>query len=483
MWGAMFASEYAPAQTAANSSPWHYAFLPGSTLTDDCYCGRLAVLAPLQGGFDLRWLETTPLNTRYVVTNLAGVAAVGGRSYRLAGHGVYEIGGEVSVRQSLSLELRIDDGVTNQLCFFTNDTATVERPWPMLKAHLDQTNGTIGQFYRLDWAAAPFRELWFSTAHSLTASLWSSPTNLVSAGDLLAATGRVVRRNQALTALLGIMPPVPDLGLDALEVLPGGEIAFSVAQAQRSERSGIGWFYDGDVLSERGRVVLRYQDLLAAFSPMPPVADPGLDAFQRVSSNEFYFSIKTNFYSQRLGKIVRRGDLLSSTGRIVQSNEGLVAGLRPADSKQDYGLDAFYVWPGGEVWFSTETGFAGSHFETYQPGDLLSSLGYVVFRNRDLVAPFSPLEDLTDFGLDALFVLTDLTPVPPPPRLSAPRVNSQTGDLSLQWTGSGQVFQLEKATEVTGPWLPLQPADPATNLTVIGLGTNTPRAFYRLRQW
>src|SRR4030095_14406029 len=102
---------------------------------------------------------------------------------------------------------------------------------------------------------------------------------------------------------------------------------------------------------------------------------------------------------------------------IVKSNYELLAKFHPANTNIDYGLDAVYVWPSGEIWFSTEDGFSGADLELYRPCDLLSDHGYVVFRNLELVGAFAPMEDLADFGLDGLFIVTDVTPSASPPTI------------------------------------------------------------------
>ena len=275
------------------------------------------------------------------------------------------------------------------------------------------------------------------------------------------------------------MPVVPDLGLDAVDILPSGEIAFSMEQDEFSET--LGPLHEGDMLSNRGRVLRSYTDLVGAFGPEPPPADQGLDALHTVSSNEVYFSIEQDFFSEILGRTIRRGDLLSSRGMILKTNEQLVARFNPAGPKKDYGLDALYVWPSGEIWFSTEDGFNGQHFEVYGPGDLLSDQGYVVFRNLELLNGFAPIEDLADFGLDALFIVTDATPLGPSPQFTSVSRIAATGTVGLQWKGDGRVFQVERAGNAAGPFSPFSEIVP--DLFYDDKSPAEPQSFYRLRQW
>ena len=86
------------------------------------------------------------------------------------------------------------------------------------------------------------------------------------------------------------------------------------------------------------------------------------------------------------------------------------ARFRPPLVVPDYGLDAVHVWPSGEIWFSTEEGFQDGALGPIAAGDLLSDQGYVVYRNLELLGPFAPIEDLADFGLDALFLVSDAVP-------------------------------------------------------------------------
>ena len=341
-----------------------YTLLPDSQLTDDCpICDRRPIVRPLRGSFQLRLIEENPLYSTFAVENISlATDAASVLTYQVTGQGLYQVEGEIGRWQDLFLEVFIDDGQINQRCYLTNPASSGPGLWPMLNIHVDQTNGTDLRTYRLDLAAAPFREIWFSVTHDFHAGIWQAPTNYVSAGDLISSAGRVVKSNGDLTPHLGIMPSVPDVGLDAVDVLPGGEIAFSIEQDIFSET--LGPLHQGDLLSDRGRIVHGYAELIGVFGPEPPPADQGLDAVQLMESGEVYFSVEKDFFSERLGRLIRHGDLLSSLGQVVKTNRELLARFNPAEPKQDCGLDAIYVWPSGEVWFSTEIGFVGGHFES-----------------------------------------------------------------------------------------------------------------------
>jgi hypothetical protein len=471
------------AQVGSAGRVCSYSLLPGSYLIDDCPpCARPTILEPMRGTFDLRLIEENPLFSRYALDHVSFTAGfIAGRTYRVVGKGTYRAGSEVGFLQDLFLEVRIDDGFTNRLCYLTNATPAVERLWPMIETTVMQTNGTFTQVYHLHLFAAPLREIWFSTTHGFHPGVQPLYTNYVSPGNLISSAGRVVKRNSELTASLGIMPSVPDVGLDAVDVLPGGETAFSMEQDIFSET--LGPLHQGDVLSDRGRVVRSYVELIGAFGPEPPPADEGVDAVQVMSTDELYFSVENDFFSETLGRAIRKGDLLSSRGVVIKTNEQLIARFNPVFPKEDCGLDGIYVWPNGEVWFSVETGFYGQHFEFYAPGDLLSDQGYVVYRNLDLLAAFQPLEELADFGLDALFIVTDTLPPTPAPRFLEIKAHRPSGEVTLRWEGSGRLFQLEGAAKVTGPYLPLTPITTETSFEDAGALAHHLQYFYRLRQW
>jgi hypothetical protein len=277
-------------------------------------------------------------------------------------------------------------------------------------------------------------------------------------------------------------PKPSDLGLDALDILPGGEIAFSTEVDLFSET--LGPLQHGDLLSDQDRVVRSLTDLIAPFDPMPPIADPGLDAVQVLDSGEVWFSVETEFFSQQLGVTIQRGDLLSSAGRIVKTGQELLARFHPPPIPTDFGLDAFHLWPGGEVWFSLEEGFDDSVLGHIGSGDLLSDSGEVVYRNLELLRGFQPLEKMADFGLDALYIVSDAqAQTLAGGRCMQTHLDPATGDLTMSWETKGRLHQLEKAVSVEGPWLPLGPITSELLFTDPGAITSGPQAFYRLREW
>jgi len=468
------------------SPPCSYTLVDSSALLDDCpICDRLSIPVPMSGAFQLLSLVQNPVSSSYALENLSFRAvAPGGRTYAVTGRGTYEIGGEVANLQHLSLSLAIDDGVEVVAGGFTNDSSLVSWAWPMMRISVTQTNGTAARVFHLTINAAPFREIWFSTAQSFAAGLWNSPTNAVSAGDLLSSAGRVVKRNQSLCGRLGIMPMIPDLGLKDLGILPGGEIAFSIAQDVFSET--LGELHSGDVLTDRGRILRRNSDLLSLFAPAPVLPDgAGLGALKVADDGTIYFSVQTNFYSAALGRSIQTGDLLSDSGAVVRTEGDLLARFNPTKPAADYGLAAVFRWPSGEVWFSTTRGFTGLDGNSYAAGDLLSDQGYVVYRNADLLSPFRPAAGSTDLGLDALYVITDIPGTGlAPSLLAAPQAtNEPPASLALRWAGAGHVFQLERASNPAGPYFPASPIDTDAQFVDAGVLTNQVQAFYQVHQW
>ena len=455
-----------------------YTLLSGSYFLDQCFiCGRPDILQPMLGTFELTLSQNTPPYTRYQIQNVDFSASP--QSFlerRLTGDGVYSRFEEFAVLQSMFLNLQVKDSYTNRPAFFTNNSALVDQPFPLIGVDLTESNGTPVQTFSLHLLAAPVSEIWFSTRVGFVSTNRMAPTNQISAGDLLSNKGRIVKRNIDLTGRLGIMPIVPDLGLDAVQVTKGGEILFSIPVSVFSET--LGPLQHGDVLSNLGAIVKRNQQLLAAFHPLS-TNDAGLDAFQVLPSGEILFSTTTDVPITPTTSL-RHGDLLSDKGQVYLTQEQLLSKFHPADTNQDFGLDAFYVLPWGEVWFSVQTGFDDDQIGQVREGDLLSNLGYRVMNYQSLLFAFQPSDPSQDYGLDSLFVITDLQAPSPPPRLLQCK---QAGNLlHLTWTGEGAVFQVETTATLNGPWATAGPILPDLKADVPFDSANG-AGFFRLRQW
>ncbi len=257
------------------------------------------------------------------------------------------------------------------------------------------------------------REVFFSTEVGFTTENSTGVTGSVSNGDALSVGECVVATNNELTQLLGFKPVAPDVGLDALTHV-NGPVLFSTEVDEFSVIYGP--VRHGDLVSSEGVVVRTNQELIDAFSPAPVTGDVGLDGahlgfvFTALTNGGLFFSTEVDFFSQTLASPVRHGDILHEDGWVFRSNQSLMGAFSPfclGPCPADYGLDAFYIFETGEVWFSTEEGFIDTNLGPIDDGAVLSSEGYVVAGNLDLLfGACQPLEDLSNFGLDALDVET-----------------------------------------------------------------------------
>jgi hypothetical protein len=470
LWAVWMLAPAVFAQSAPSS--WRYQLLEGSALLDDCpVCDRIPISYPMTGSFDLVLRDSNPIFTYYDIRNLEFSAGLMDERLTVKGSGSYEIGGHLVLRQEMSLEATL----AGQSHRFTNQSSQVERVWPILEISLVQTQESSTQVFHLHIVAAPLHDIWFSTRHGFTSG---ASTNHGTAGDVLSSAGRIVKPRSGILSDLGIVSR-SDLGLDAVHLMPGGEHFISLDSDAFSAEFGT--LQEGDLLSDKSGVVLRNQDLTAAFAIQPLAPDAGLDALSIEADGEILFSIRMDIFSEALGAMLRHGDVLSNRGRVVKSNQQLLAPLQPVDEKRDYGLDALYVWPHGEIWFSTSEDLESKTLGAIGHGDLLSDQGFVVARNLSLLAAFAPLEELASFGLESVFVITDSAASTPGPRFT--EVLARDNDIVLRWTGPGRVFQIEKSSAVTGPYLPFSPIVPALTWLDSGALTNGLPGYYRLRQW
>src|SRR5262245_6232102 len=99
-----------------------YTLIEGSQLVDDCpVCDRLAIVRPLRGTFELRFLQQGPLFDTFALDNISFVGPASNPPvYTVKGKGTYRVGGEVASLQDLYLEVTVDNGSSSNLCKFTN---------------------------------------------------------------------------------------------------------------------------------------------------------------------------------------------------------------------------------------------------------------------------------------------------------------------------------------------------------------------------
>jgi hypothetical protein len=263
-----------------------------------------------------------------------------------------------------------------------------------------------------------------------------------------------VRSNADLLSALEVLNGTQATAVDALDVAPGGALLFSLRQDVAS--TNLGSIQEGDLVSDAGKLVKHNQDLTARLGIMPAVPDEGLDGVQIVENGEILFSTRRDDFSETQGPI-GHGDLLSNQGKVVRANSDLLKLFHPDRPGHDYGLDAFHVWPSGETWFSTEEGFTDSVLGLLHDGDLLSDQGYLVMRSAELVAPFQPSGSLTNYGLASLFVVTDTLPLPATAPALLPVSINEAGQPELRWTLPGRCAQVEVAGSPLGPFLPASP--------------------------
>ena len=459
-----------------------YTLLDGSYFVDDCpVCARVTILQPLRGTFDLVLLQDTPPFTSYAVRNINFTASPGfGGEAQITGDGTYTRFEEFAMVQRMELNVQIKNNFTNRPVIFTNTSSVVEQPFPLIQISLTQSNGTPFQTFSMELLASPLREVWFSTTKSFTSTKGTSASNQISAGDLISNRGRVVKRNIDLVGRLGMMPIVADMGLDAVDVTRRGEIFFSIPRDVWSET--LGQIRHGDLLSDRGRIVKRNRDLLAAFGVSASAPDAGLDAVRAMPDGEILFSIQSNVLAN-LSFPLSHGDILSDRGRVFRTNKELLSKFQPTNTNYNYGLDAFHIRANGEIWFSIVEGFTDRKLGIVRPGDLLSSLGHRVFSNSQLLAAFAPTEPDQDYGLDALFVISDTKLPASPPRIVKLSPNSASGSMQFEWDGEGAVFQLQRAKNLSGPWETCSPILPDLSLDDACDLTEGGSYFFRLQQW
>jgi hypothetical protein len=468
----------------------HYRLVPESTLTANCSnCEPSAITYQLRGQLEISgggsylWFNKIDFHT------VGGV----GRQYHITGSGSrscatsWPIPGTMWTTTLLSLD--IDDGVTNKTCAFYNRMLGGCSPWGeqiLSFSSSQQSDGTQTTIFSIMFTCAPVQEIWFSTVRGMTPAEPGNGPSLLENGDILSDSGRVVRSVADLLRPFGIEASVASgCDVDALSVSAGGELVFSLRADVVSPTAGL--LRHGDLLSSTGAVFKTNAQLLENFGIAATNVDVGLDGVEIAVSSGSLFSITTNVFSEKLGVMLTSGDLLSVGGKVVATSQNLLSAFQPEPKDGAYGLTGFHVWTANtaaitEVWFSTETGFQ-SALGPIAAGDLLSNHGYIVCRNLELVSNFQPIEDMADFGLDALFVIAPLQNTPTAPSLALPALSIAPAGVDLRWTTSARVAQLQAAADSSGPYLPLSPIQTEMQwFDAVETATNTAR-FYRLQVW
>jgi hypothetical protein len=136
------------------------ALLPGSELVDECpACGRPPTNRAIQGIFRLRLQAEDPPSATYEVTDVAfATDSSPSPEYQVTGDGIYRVGGEVAVVQSLDLDARVQHGAGTTEAHFADTGSAVEAGWPAIALTAVQTNGTEWEVFQLRLVAAPIEE-------------------------------------------------------------------------------------------------------------------------------------------------------------------------------------------------------------------------------------------------------------------------------------------------------------------------------------
>jgi len=438
-------------------------------ITENLLVGGAPVVEAMRGTFVLRLVSANVISAQYA---LDAVDFATGPDKTLKGSGTYTIAGEVAIRRTLTLmgDLKTADGTRK--VSFTNDNTGFTRIWPMLDFTLKQTNGTAASTITLKIAAAPIREIWFSTATGFHGAKLPAGEQEVVDGDLLSSSGRVVKHSGEFQENFP-GPTFLNIGLDALDIRPGAELAFSTDTHS--------FLNDGDVAFLRTPHYFRWADIMSPFTATL-TTDPGLDALSFISDSEFYFSTEQDVKGTTT--TLHHGDLLqvnmgTHVGSVFKRNGELLAAFHRSTGT-DVGLDAVFIWPTGEIWFSVRDGFTDSQLGAIGAGDILSNSGYIVYRNLELVGPFAPIEDVNNFGLDSLTVISDVMAAPGGATLNA---TISGNSVFLTWTGAGRVFQVERASDVAGPYAPISEIIPALSFEDSTARPGNATTFYRVRQW
>lgn len=177
-------------------------------------------------------------------------------------------------------------------------------------------------------------------------------------GDLLNNQGQMVATQQDLLASLAPRNANGNYGLATAYIASdsgangGPEIWYST---QRSWYSNTlkRTITNGDIVSNTGKLIVSFSDLMKDFAPRGGTDDLGLDTFFVLLNNkgqpsDYLFSTKKSFYSNALKKWINANDLLDSNGTVAMAQSSLVRNfsLLPiicCDGRLDFHGAAFSV--------------------------------------------------------------------------------------------------------------------------------------------
>ncbi len=267
----------------------------------------------------------------------------------------------------------------------------------------------------------------------------------ISDGDLLSPNGVVCARNADLLSVFSPQTPLPDLGLDAVDIVDAQNylVAFSTSLDDPNGR-----FTAGDLLVTNGAIIPN----VALVNLFGVSYDIGLDevkftgkldgikAFLAEASDrardywleqgrlrdalqrreiDIWFSTEGTWTPAGAAGFLD-GDILSAaTGTIVVSQSAILPTSVPAGIPNrgvDFGVDAFAVPRNGnreQLYFSTEILYEAPKEDglSFTDGDVLLMGDGVISLNWSLIAAFEPKARM--LGLDALFIDVGPPPVDP----------------------------------------------------------------------
>jgi len=244
-------------------------------------------------------------------------------------------------------------------------------------------------------------DVWFSTS-SYAIAFGGPVTPLIAPDNLYDLSGKRIFSNGDLLRKFAPARWFMSFGhgLDALTMVRQGDSGAPIPWFSTSRTFYSNTYHrnigEGDLLSRDGSIVATNQALLAKFSPSS-TASAGLDGVDLINpgaSQEIWFSTRNNFYSNKLGKQVTSGDILSNTGQIIATNADLLAAFKPSKPGVNYGLDAMHVvsMQQGQtpvIWFSTNRDFYSNALKrVVSQGDILSNTGQVIASNTEVMSKF-----------------------------------------------------------------------------------------------